>query len=47
LRVAVETLIAERRRAQTFFGEADYVLYRDLLAAHCCASGVEVRPGLR
>jgi putative transposase len=29
-------------RAQTFFGDDDYVLYRDLLAAHCRAAGVEV-----
>ena len=29
-------------RARTFFGEADYALYRDLLAAHCRAAGVEV-----
>jgi putative transposase len=29
-------------RAQTFFGEADYALYRDLLAASCAAAGVEV-----
>jgi putative transposase len=29
-------------RAQTFFGDGDYALYRDLLAAHCRAAGVEV-----
>jgi putative transposase len=29
-------------RAQTFFGDDDYALYRDLLAAHCRAAGVEV-----
>lgn len=29
-------------RAQTFFAEADYALYRDLLASHCAAAGVEV-----
>jgi len=29
-------------RAQTFFGAGDYALYRDLLAAHCAAAGVEV-----
>jgi putative transposase len=29
-------------RAQTFFGDGDYALYRDLLAAHCGAAGVEV-----
>ena len=29
-------------RAQTFFGEADYALYRDLLAASCRAAKVEV-----
>ena len=29
-------------RARTFFGEADYALYRDLLAAHCGAAGVDV-----
>ncbi|WP_229184025.1 transposase [Bradyrhizobium oropedii] len=28
--------------AQTFFGDGDYTLYRDLLAAHCAAAGVEV-----
>src|SRR5205809_5811283 len=27
---------------RTFFGDADYVLYRDLLAQHCGAAGVEV-----
>ena len=29
-------------RAQTFFGDADYALYRDLLAACCRAADVEV-----
>ena len=29
-------------RAQTFFGEDDYRLYRDLLAEHAVAAGVEV-----
>lgn len=29
-------------RARTFFGDADYALYRDLLAANCKAAGVEV-----
>lgn len=29
-------------RARTFFGEADYALYRDLLAEHCRAADVEV-----
>lgn len=29
-------------RAQTFFSDADYALYRDLLAEHCAAAGVEV-----
>jgi len=29
-------------RAQTFFGDADYALYRDLLATHCAAAEVEV-----
>ena len=29
-------------RARTFFGEDDYALYRDLLAANCRAAGVEV-----
>jgi putative transposase len=29
-------------RARTFFGDADYALYRDLLATHCRAAGVEV-----
>ena len=29
-------------RAQTFFGDADYALYRDLLAEHVAAAGVEV-----
>jgi REP-associated tyrosine transposase len=28
--------------AKTFFGDADYALYRDLLAEHCRAAGVEV-----
>jgi hypothetical protein len=28
--------------AQTFFGDGDYALYRDLLAANCSAAGVEV-----
>lgn len=29
-------------RARTFFGDGDYALYRDLLAANCRAAGVEV-----
>ncbi len=29
-------------RARTFFDDADYRLYRDLLAEHCRAAGVEV-----
>jgi putative transposase len=29
-------------RAQTFFGDADYALYRDLLAEHAAAAGVAV-----
>jgi putative transposase len=29
-------------RARTFFGDPDYALYRDLLAANCRAAGVEV-----
>ena len=29
-------------RAQTFFTDADYALYRDLLAASCRAAGVEI-----
>ena len=29
-------------RARVFFGDADYALYRDLLAAACRAAGVEV-----
>ena len=29
-------------RARTFFDDGDYALYRDLLAAHCRAAGVEV-----
>ena len=29
-------------RAQTFFSDADYALYRDLLGQHCAAAGVEV-----
>jgi len=29
-------------RARTFFGDADYALYRDLLAQHCRAADVEV-----
>src|SRR5580700_8771820 len=29
-------------RARTFFGDADYALYRDLLAENCRACGVEV-----
>ncbi|MBV9112309.1 MAG: transposase [Hyphomicrobiales bacterium] len=29
-------------RARTFFGDDDYELYRDLLAEHCRAAGVEV-----
>jgi len=28
-------------RARTFFDDADYALYRDLLAAHCRAAAVE------
>jgi putative transposase len=29
-------------RARTFFGDADYALYRDLLAENCRAAGVQV-----
>ena len=29
-------------RAQTFFDDADYALYRDLLVEHCAAAGVEI-----
>ena len=29
-------------QAQTFFCDADYALYRDLLATHCAAAEVEV-----
>src|SRR5260370_35437246 len=29
-------------RARTFFADEDYALYRDLLAEHCRAAGVEV-----
>ncbi len=29
-------------RAPTFFGDDDYALYRNLLAEHCTAAGVEV-----
>jgi putative transposase len=29
-------------RARTFFGDADYALYRDLLAEHCRAAEVEI-----
>lgn len=29
-------------RARTFFGDDDYILYRDLLATHCRAAEVEV-----
>jgi putative transposase len=29
-------------RAPTFFGDDDYALYRNLLAEHCAAAGVEV-----
>lgn len=29
-------------RARTFFSDADYALYRDLLAEHCLAAGVAV-----
>ena len=29
-------------RARTFFADADYALYRDLLTEHCHAAGVEV-----
>jgi len=29
-------------RARTFFGDADYALYRDLLGQHCRAAGVAV-----
>jgi len=29
-------------RAQTFFGDADYALYRDMLAASCRAAAVEI-----
>jgi hypothetical protein len=30
------------QRAPTFFNDADYALYLDLLAEHCVAAGVEV-----
>ncbi len=29
-------------RAQTFFDDDDYALYRDLLGTHCAAAGVEI-----
>jgi putative transposase len=29
-------------RAQTFFSDADYALYRELLGQHCAAAGVEI-----
>jgi len=29
-------------RAQTFFGDEDYALYRDLVGEHCAAAGVEI-----
>jgi putative transposase len=29
-------------RAQAFFNDADYALYRDLLSQHCAAAGVEI-----
>ncbi len=29
-------------RARTFFGDTDYKLYRELLAQHCRAAGVQV-----
>lgn len=29
-------------RAQTFFDDSDYALYRDLLRDHCAAAGVEI-----
>ena len=29
-------------RARTFFGDDDHALYRDLLAEHCAAAGVQV-----
>jgi putative transposase len=29
-------------RARTFFADADYALYRDLLGLHCRAADVEV-----
>ena len=29
-------------RAQTFFSDQDYALYRDLLAEHCAAAGVQI-----
>ncbi|MFA6113947.1 MAG: transposase [Sphingomonas sp.] len=29
-------------RAQTFFDDEDYALYRDLLGRHCAAAGVEI-----
>lgn len=32
-------------RAQTFFGDDDYQLYRDLLRDHCVAAGVDVWGG--
>lgn len=30
------------RRLETFFGDADYTLYRSLLAAHCAKAGVAI-----
>ena len=32
-------------RARTFFGDADYALYRDLLAEHCRAARSRSGPG--
>ncbi len=29
-------------RAQTFFGDEDYALYRDLLGEHYAATGVDI-----
>jgi len=34
-------------RAQTFFEDADYALYRDLLAEHRAAAGLDVGPGYK
>jgi putative transposase len=32
-------------RAQAFFDDEDYALYRDLLAHHCAAANVEIWDG--